>query len=175
MWSRAGTSGGRSGWTWQGLPCASMWGGNGRWGWLTSLTSRRTNPPPPPPASGTPPPPRGHGAPPPPPESPAYGHPRGAGGAGGGAAAERGGARVGRAAAGGGVGGARDPRGGRQPRPRGPSVQGQRGQAGRRVAVDGRHQGAGPACHQGENSGARPGDVAQGKATGTCSTGRGGA
>ena len=41
-----------------------------------------------------------------------------------------------------GRGGARDERGGRQPRPRGPSVQGQRGQAGRRVAVGGRHQGA---------------------------------
>ena len=83
--------------------------------------------------------------PPPPPQSPAYGHPGGAGGAGGaggGAGAEGGGARVGGAAAGGGAGGARDQRGGRQPRPRGPSVQGQRGHAGRRVAVGGRHQGA---------------------------------
>ena len=91
--------------------------------------------------------PQGDMEPPPPPQSPAYGHPGGAGGsggaggAGGGAGAEGGGARVGGAAAGGGVGGARDQRGGRQPRPRGPSVQG-RGQTGRRVAVGGRHQGA---------------------------------
>ena len=70
---------------------------------------------------------------PPPPKSRAYGHPSGAGGAGragGGAGAEGGGARVGGPAAGGGVGGTRDQRGGRQPRPPGPSVQGQRGQAG---------------------------------------------
>ena len=65
-----------------------------------------------------------------------------AGGAGGGAGAEGGGAGVGGPAAGGGMGGTRHQRGGRQPRPRGPSVQGQRGQAGRRVAVGGRHQGA---------------------------------
>ena len=52
--TRVGSSGGRSGRTWHGLPCASMWGGSGRWGWLTSLTSRsRTNPPPAPP-KGTP-------------------------------------------------------------------------------------------------------------------------
>ena len=123
-------------------------------------------------------PPQGDTEPPRPPERPAYGHPGGAGGAGGagGGAGEEGcGARVDGAAAGGGEGGARDEHGGRQPRPRGPSVQGQRGQAGRRVAVGGRHQGAGPAGHHGENSGARPGDVAQGKATGTSSIGRGGA
>ena len=120
------------------------------------------------------PPPRGPRAPTPP-ESPAYGHPSGAGGAGGGAGAE-GVARVGgAAAASGGAGGARDQRGGRQPRPRGPPVQGQRGQAGCRVAVGGRHEGAGPPGHQGENSGARPGDGAQAKATGTASTRRGGA
>ena len=86
--------------------------------------------------------------PPPPPQSPAYGHPGGAGsaggagGAGGGAGAEGDGAGVGGPAAGGGVGGTRHQRGGRQPRPRGPSVQGPRGQAGLRVAVGGRHQGA---------------------------------
>ena len=88
---------------------------------------------------------RPQGDTPPPPQSPAYGHPGGAGsagGAGGGAGAEGGGAGVGGPAAGGGVGGTRDQRGGRQPRPRGPSVQGQRGQAGLRVAVGGRHQGA---------------------------------
>ena len=84
----------------------------------------------------------------PPPQSPAYGHPGGAGsaggagGAGGGAGAEGGGAGVGGAAAGGGVGGTRHQCGGRQPRPLGPSVQGQRGQAGLRVTVGGRHQGA---------------------------------
>ena len=55
---------------------------------------------------------------------------------------EGGGAGVGGPAAGGGVGGTRHQRGGRQPRPRGPSVEGQRGQAGLRVAVGGRHQGA---------------------------------
>ena len=74
-------------------------------------------------------PPQGDTEPPPPsPESPAYGHPGGASGAGGRAGAEGGGARVRGAAAtatGGGVGGARDQRGGRQPRPRGPPVQGQ--------------------------------------------------
>ena len=46
-----------------------MWGGSGRWGWLTSLTSRsRTNPPP---ASGkgAPPPPKGTPSPPPPPKA----------------------------------------------------------------------------------------------------------
>ena len=54
---------GRSGQTWHGLPCASMWGGSGRWGWLTSLTSRsRTNPPP---ASGKGAP-KGTRSPPPP-------------------------------------------------------------------------------------------------------------
>ena len=98
MWSRGGTSGGRSGWTWHGLPCASMWGGSGRWGWLTSLTSRsRTNPPPPRPASRKAAPPKGdtEPPPPPPPRNPAYSHPVGAGGAGGGAGAEGGGARVG--------------------------------------------------------------------------------
>ena len=85
---------------------------------------------------------------PPPPQSPAYGHPGGAGraggasGAGGGAGAEGGGAGVGEPAAGGGVGGTRHQRGGRQPRPRGPSVQGPRGQARLRVAVGGRRQGA---------------------------------
>ena len=94
----------------------------------------------------------------PPPQSPAYGHPGGAssaggaGGAGGGAGAEGGGAGVGGPVAGGGVGGTRHQRGGRQPRPRGASVQGQRGQAGLRVAVGGRHQGASPAGHQGEDS-----------------------
>ena len=88
--------------------------------------------------------PQGDTEPPPPPQSPAYGHPGGAGGAGGaggGAGAEGGGARLGAAAAAGGVEGARDQRRGLPPRPRGPSVQGQRGQAGRRVAVGGRHQG----------------------------------
>ena len=83
-----------------------------------------------------------------PPQSPAYGQPGGAGGAGraggagGGAGAKGGGARVGGAAAGGGVGGTRDQREGRQPRPQGLSVHGQRGQARLRVAVGGRHQGA---------------------------------
>ena len=91
---------------------------------------------------------RHEGDTPPPPQSPAYGHPGGAGsaggarGAGGGARAEGGGAGVGGLAAGGSVGGTRHQRGGRQPRPRAPSVQGQRGQAGLRVAVRGRHQGA---------------------------------
>ena len=85
---------------------------------------------------------------PPPPKSRAYGHPSRAGGAGGArraggrAGAEAAGAGVGGPAAGGGVGGTRDQRGGRQPRPRGPSGQGQRRQAGLRVAVGGRHQGA---------------------------------
>ena len=128
-------------------------------------------------------PPQGDTEPPPPPlKSPAYGHPGGAGragGADGGAGAQGGGAQVGaaavEAAAVGGLGGARDQGGGRQPRPTGPPVQSHLGQAGRRVAVGGRHQGAGPPSHHGENSGARPGDGAQGKATGTCSTGKGGA
>ena len=85
--------------------------------------------------------PEGDTGPTPPPQSPAYGHPGGAGRAGGaggavgGAGAEGGGAGVGGPAAGGGVGGTRHQRGGRQPRPRGPS-------AGLRVAVGGRHQGA---------------------------------
>ena len=103
-------------------------------GGLTSLTprGRRTPPPPLRPGSGKrmPPPPQGDtDAPPPPPTSPAYGHPGGAGGAGGRAGAEGGGGGVGgaaaSAAAGGCVGGARNERGGRQPRPRGPPVQGQ--------------------------------------------------
>ena len=65
MCSRVGSSGGRSGWTWHGLPCASMWGGSGRWGWwLTSLTPRRTNPPPRASGKGAP---KGTRAPPPPP------------------------------------------------------------------------------------------------------------
>ena len=90
----------------------------------------------------------GDTGPTPPPQSPAYGHPGGAGragragGAGGGAGAEGSGAGVGGPAAGGGVGGTRHQRGGRQPRPRGPSVQGPRGQARLRVPVGGRHQGA---------------------------------
>ena len=54
-------------WTWHGLPCASMWGGSGRWGWLTSLTSRRTNPPPRASGKGAP---KGTRAPPPPPKAP---------------------------------------------------------------------------------------------------------
>ena len=67
MCSRVGSSGGRSGWTWHGLPCASMWGGSGRWGWwLTSLTSRRTNPPPHASGKGAP---KGT-RPPPPPKAP---------------------------------------------------------------------------------------------------------
>ena len=78
-------------------------------------------------------PPQGDTEPPlPPPESPAYGQPGGAGGAGGaggGAGAKGCGAPVGgvaaATAAGEGVGGARDQHGGRQPRPRGPPVQGQ--------------------------------------------------
>ena len=92
--------------------------------------------------------PEGETGPSPPPQSPVYGHPGGAGSAGGagraggGAGAEGGGAGVGGPAAGGGVGGTRHQRGGRQPRPQGPSVQGQRGQAGLRVAAGGRHQGA---------------------------------
>ena len=152
-------------------------------GGLTSLTSRgRMNPPPPPgPGSRKAAPPKGtlSPRPPPPPRKPRVRPPQWSGRtgeAGGGAGAEGGGARVGgataAAVAGGGVGGARDHRGGRQPRPRGPPVQRQRGQAGRRVAVGERHQGAGPPVHQGENLGARPRDGAQGKATGT---GRGGA
>ena len=144
-------------------------------------------PPPPPPRPGSgkaAPPPKGDTEPPPPPpESPAYGRPGGAGGAGragGRAGVEGGDARVGgaavAAAAGGGVGGARDQRGGRQPRLRGPPVQRQRGQAGRRVAFGGRHQGAGPPRRQGENLGARPGDGVQGRGgTGKAAgTGRGG-
>ena len=147
-------------------------------GGLTSLTSRgRRSPPPRPlgaeaespapplPRKGTPMPP-----PPPPPEGPAYGHPGGAGGAGGAggtAGAEADGGGLGGAApsagAGGGMGGARDERGGRQLRPRGVPVQGQRGHAGRRDAVGGTHQGQGPPCREGENPGARLGDGAQGR------------
>ena len=73
-----------SGWTWHGLPCAFMWGGNGRGG-LTSLTSRgRRRPrPPPPPGSGKPsPPPPAKGYRCPRPEGPGCGHPHGAGGTG---------------------------------------------------------------------------------------------
>ena len=88
---------------------------------------------------------RGHA---PPPQSPQYGHPRGAGsaggagGAGGGGGGRGGWCTSGWTSSGRIVGGTRHQRGGRQPRPRGPSVQGQRGQAGLRVAVGGRHQGA---------------------------------
>ena len=101
-----------------------------------------------------PPPPRasGKGAPkgtrPPPPPKPRVRPPRRSGQCGRSRRSRWGGGgrggwcRSGWTSSGRGGGGTRHQCGGRQPRPRGPSVQGQRGQAGLRVAVGGRHQGA---------------------------------
>ena len=160
-----------------------MWGGGGRRRGLTSLTLRgRTTPPPPAPLGpeAERPPPQGHTEPPPPPpKAPRTATP-----------SER--AELAEPAAGRGQRGALHEwveqqqqlqRAGawearaisaeaanRDLEARLSRANG--GRAGRRIPVGGRHQGGGPPGHQGESPVARPGDGAQGKATGT---GRGGA